>query len=159
MVMMAAGSAAANDMLPTKAAPMPAKPAAAYDWSGLYIGGYLGYVAANSHWDSEAGFVGVPSLTGSTDIFDRDGPWGPISGGLQAGYNCVSPSRLLAGVEADFSFPNHLSATRQLSSAAEGQFSVTDTVEFFGTAWARVGFATNNWLFYATEVSRSIANS
>ena len=150
MVMMAAGSAAANDMLPTKAAPMPANPAAAYDWSGFYIGGHVGYVAANSYWDSEAGFVGVPSLTGSTDIFDHDGPWGPISGGLQAGYNYVSPSRLLAGVEADFSFPNHLSATRQLSSAAEGQFSVTDTIEFFGTARARVGFATNNWLFYAT---------
>jgi len=148
IVMISATSAVANDTLPTKAAPIPSSVAAAYDWSGFYVGGYVGYVAAHSDW--KAGFPAVPPLVGATDIFDDDGPWGPVFGGLQAGYNYVSPSRLLAGVEADFSFPSHLSATRQLSSAAEGQFSITDTVEFFGTARARVGFATENWLFYAT---------
>src|SRR5579864_2974943 len=150
VVMMSASGAVANDMMPAKAAPAPAGLAAAYDWSGPYVGGHVGYGAANSSWDSQAALAAVPSLTGSTDLFDHDGPWGPIFGGLQAGYNHVSPSRLLVGVEADFSFPNHLSGTRQLSSAAEGQFSITDTVEFFGTARARVGFAANHWLVYAT---------
>ncbi|MGO8924154.1 MAG: carbohydrate porin [Xanthobacteraceae bacterium] len=147
MLMMSAADVVASDMTTTKAWSMPVAPTA-HDWSGFYVGGHVGYAAMSSYWNSEA--LGAPTLSGSTEIFDDDGPWGPIFGGLQAGYNYVLASQLLAGVEADVSFPNHLSATRQLSSAAEGQFSVADTVEFFATARARVGLAANNWLVYAT---------
>jgi high affinity Mn2+ porin len=150
MVMMSVSPATANDMLLTKIPPVTADVAAANDWNGFYVGGHLGYMAANSYWNSEAGVTGVPVLAGSTDIFDHDGPWGPIFGGFQAGYNHITPSHLLGGVEADLAFPNHQFATRQLSSAAEGQFSITDTIEFSGTARVRVGLDMNNWLLYGT---------
>jgi len=141
MLLMSAADVVASDMTTTKAWSMPVAPTA-HDWSGFYVGGHVGYAAMSSYWNSEA--LGAPTLSGSTEIFDDDGPWGPLFGGLQAGYNYVLASQLLAGVEADVSFPNHLSATRQLSSAAEGQFSVADTVEFFATARTRVGLAANN---------------
>jgi high affinity Mn2+ porin len=92
----------------------------------------------------ESGHSSAPSYSTTTGPGDR------YSAVFKPATTYVSASQLLAGVEADVSFPNHLSATRQLSSAAEGQFSVADTVEFFTTARARVGLAANNWLFYAT---------
>ena len=150
MVVMSVTTAAASNLQQTKISPATSTLSAPNDWNGLYVGGHLGYMAANSYWNTEPGVTGVPLLAGSTDIFDDDGPWGPIFGGLQAGYNYITPSHLLGGVEADFSFPNHQSATRQLTSAAEGQFSITDTIEFSGTARVRVGLAMNNWLLYGT---------
>jgi len=138
IVLMSASGAAADGMR------------AAYDWSGLYAGAHVGYATAMSDWSSAAGFPGAPPLAGSTDTFDRDGSWGPLFGGFQAGYNYVLPSRLFAGAEADVSFPNHIAATRQLSSAAEGQFAVSDQIAFFGTARARFGYAADHWLFYVT---------
>jgi len=135
-----------NAPLPFKAAPAAAMP---YSWTGFYFGGHVGYAGADSTWTSTPGTV-APSLTGSKDIYDNDGPWGPMFGGLQTGYNYVLPSHLMLGVETDFSFPDHISGTQQLSSAAAGQFSVQDRVEFFGTARARLGYASDKWLVYAT---------
>ena len=138
VALMSAGGAAGDEMPPRR------------DWRGVYAGAHVGYATAISDWSAAARFAGAPPLAGSTDIFDRDGPWGPMFGGFQAGYNVVWPSRLFAGVEADVSFPNHLAATRQLSSAADGQFSIADTVLFSGTARARLGYAADHWLFYVT---------
>ena len=52
-----AGSGAASD-LPVKAPP----PAVAYDWTGFYMGGHLGYAAGWSNWSaSQAGTGFRPS--------------------------------------------------------------------------------------------------
>ena len=137
-------SAADQSLLPARST------APAYDWSGVYVGGHVGYFVGNSDWTANSVLAASPTLSGSTDIFDRDGPWGPMFGGLQAGYNYVFPSHLMLGFEADASFPNHLNSLQTISSAAAGQYTTADKVEFFGTVRGRVGYAFQNWLIYAT---------
>jgi high affinity Mn2+ porin len=145
LVPTATSQAIAGSTIPSKA-PTPALPA----WAGFYFGGHVGYIAANSDWTT--GSIGAGGLlhSGSTDIFDRDGPWGPMIGGLQGGYNYMLSSHFMLGVETDISFPNHLSAAQTFSSATTGQFSITDKVELLGTVRARAGYAFGNWLAYGT---------
>jgi high affinity Mn2+ porin len=149
-----AGSAAAADM-PVKAPPSPA--AMAYDWTGLYVGGHIGYAAGSSHWSAMPTGAAGPAQSGSLDLFNAfngfDG-MGSYFEGFQAGYNYMLPSRWLLGVEADVSFPSTIAGSSTLSSAASGMASYAETVEFSGTLRGRIGYAPNlgatHWLFYAT---------
>jgi high affinity Mn2+ porin len=149
-----AGSAAAADM-PVKAPPSPA--ATAYDWTGVYVGGHIGYAAGSSHWSAMPTGTPGPPQSGSLDLFNAfngfDG-MGSYFEGFQAGYNYMAPSRRLFGVEADVSFPSTITGSSTLSSAASGMASYAETVEFSGTLRGRIGYAPNlgttHWLFYAT---------
>jgi high affinity Mn2+ porin len=148
------GSAAAADM-PVKAPPPPA--AAAYDWTGVYVGGHIGYAAGSSHWWAMPTGAAGPAQSGSLDLFNAFNGFngmGSYFEGFQAGYNYVLPSRWLFGVEADVSFPSTITGTSTLSSAASGTASYAETVEFSGTLRGRVGYAPNlgatHWLLYAT---------
>ena len=81
---------------------MPVKAPASvpsYDWNGLYFGGHVGYGRGSSRVA-----LGEPDPTSFSKSF------GSLTGGIQAGYNRVLPSRLLLGVEADLSVLNALSA-------------------------------------------------
>src|SRR5580692_8633696 len=148
------GSAAASD-LPVKAPPPPA--AAAYDWTGVYVGGHIGYAAGSSHWSAMPTGAAGPAQSGSLDLFNAfngfDG-MGSYFEGFQAGYNYMVPSRWLFGVEADVSFPSTITGSSTLSSAASGTASYAETVEFSGTLRGRIGYAPNlgatHWLLYAT---------
>jgi opacity protein-like surface antigen len=56
------GPATAADLpatLPVKAPPM----STAYDWTGFYVGGYLGYAWGNSNWTTAPGISGSLNLT------------------------------------------------------------------------------------------------
>jgi opacity protein-like surface antigen len=86
MPMMSAADVVASDLTTTKASSMPV---ASHDWSGFYVGGHVGYAAASSNWNSEA--LGARTLSGSTEIFDDNGPWGQYSAVFMA-------PQLLAGV-------------------------------------------------------------
>src|ERR1700726_2526440 len=149
-----AGSAAAGDM-PVKAPPPPAT--TAYDWTGVYVGGHVGYAAGSSRWSAMPTGAAGPAQSGSLDLFKAfngfDG-MGSYFEGFQAGYNSMLPSRWLFGVEADVSFPSTIAGTSTLSSASAGTASYAETVEFSGTLRGRVGYAPNfgnsHWLFYAT---------
>ena len=46
------GAATAAD-LAYKAPPTP--PSAAYDWTGFYVGGHMGYASGNSNWTAASG--------------------------------------------------------------------------------------------------------
>ena len=149
-----AGSAAAADM-PVKAP--PPRPTTAYDWTGVYVGGHIGYAAGSSHWSAMPTGAPGPAQSGSLDLFNAfngfDG-MGSYFEGFQAGYNYMLPSRWLFGVEADVSFPSTITGTSTLSSATSGTASYAETVEFSGTLRGRIGYAPNlgatHWLFYAT---------
>jgi high affinity Mn2+ porin len=142
----ATGSPAAD----LSALPLKAPVLANYDWTGLYFGGHVGYVVPNSDWSTNGLTGGGPSQGGYSDVFDRIGPWGPMVGGIQGGYNYVSPSHFMVGFEADVSFPNHLAGTNTFQSAATGVFSMADKVDLLSTARARAGYAFGNWLAYVT---------
>src|SRR6202171_4401321 len=147
------GSAAAADM-PVKAPP-PA--ATAYDWTGVYVGGHIGYAAGSSHGSAMPTGAAGPALSGSLDLFNGFNAFngmGSFVMGFQAGYNYSTPSRWLCGVEADVSFPSTITGTSTLSSITSGTASYSETVEFSGTLRGRIGYTPNlgttHWLLYAT---------
>ncbi|MGA9891510.1 MAG: carbohydrate porin [Xanthobacteraceae bacterium] len=139
--------------LPTKAPP-PAV-LAAYDWSGFYLGGHAGYAFGGSHWTSAQ--AGVPSVAGAFDFsngYNLSSGTGSYFLGFQAGYDYMTASRWLFGVQADVSFPSFVGGTNTISSIATGTVSELERVEFSGHVLGRVGyapsFAAGHWLFYAT---------
>ncbi len=140
-----AGTAAASDI--------PIKPLVAYDWTGLYVGGHIGYAAGFSNWSATSASVPAPPLTGSLDLFQgynfRTGS-GSYLLGLQASYNYMLPSGVVLGAEADVSFPSVLGASQPIASPLSGQAIYRDEVEMSGTVRGRVGYALGQWLFYAT---------
>jgi len=147
-------SAAAAD-LPVKAPPPPAT--TAYDWTGVYVGGHIGYAAGSSRWSAMPTGAAGAAQSGSLDLFNSFNAFngmGSYFEGFQAGYNYMLPSRWLFGVEADVSFPNTVAGTSTFSSAPTGTASYSEQVEFSGTLRGRVGYAPNfgttHWLFYAT---------
>ena len=145
---------AADAIMLTKTPP-PAAPVA-YDWTGFYVGGHLGFATGSSNWTATQ--PGAASLSGSLDLFNPFDAFKGTGGdllGLQAGYNYMLPSRLVVGAEADVSFPSLLAGSQIFGSALTGTASYTDQVEFSGTVRGRIGYAPNfdgasNWLFYAT---------
>ena len=150
-----AGSAEAGD-LPVKAPPPAAT--SAYDWSGFYVGGHIGYAAGTSGWSATSTGAAAPPIAGALNFFNSydafDGT-GSYFEGFQAGYNYMSPSRFLFGVEADASFPNTVGGTATFASPVAGLASYSEQVEYSGTLRGRIGYAPNlgansHWLFYAT---------
>ena len=118
--------------------PLKAPPIATYDWSGFYVGGHVGYgrgIGRDTLFD--------PNPTAA------DSSFGGLFGGMQFGYNYRLPSRLLVGIEGDFSFPNYLD-DGIVASRSTPTGSLTEKLDFVSTLRARVGYAFNHWLFYAT---------
>jgi high affinity Mn2+ porin len=152
-------SAAAADLplaYPVKAPPLQQ----AYDWSGFYVGGNMGYAGGNSNWTANPTRAGLPSTSGSVDMtlpIDVFAEAGSFFMGIQGGYNYMLANRILLGVEADASFPafqnlNGLSigGLTNFNSPVVGAASYGETVLSFGTVRGRIGYAPGNWLFYVT---------
>ena len=149
-----AGGAEGADLagaLPSKAPP-PVAPVA-YDWTGFYVGGHLGYGAGSSHWSATQAGAAVPSLSGSLDFtnaYNFSSGAGSYFLGFQAGYDYMSAARWLIGIKTDVSFPSFVGGNQTISSALIGTANYLDRVEFSGDVLGRVGYAPGNWLFYAT---------
>jgi high affinity Mn2+ porin len=112
---------------------MPVKAPASvpsYDWNGLYFGGHVGY----SRGSAQVG-LGEPDPTSFRKSF------GSLTGGIQAGYNRVLPSRLLLGVEADLSVLNALSADELAWFRTTADTDLAEKIELMGTLRGRVGYA------------------
>ncbi len=73
--------------------------------------------------------------------------------GFQAGYDYMTASRWLFGVETDISFPSFVGGNRTFSSVPTGMVNNLERVEFSGNVLGRVGYApsfgASHWLFYA----------
>src|SRR5208282_2696203 len=63
-------------------------------WEGFYFGGHVSYVFGTSSYLSNP--PGLPAA-GPVGLYGMDGQFGPLTGGLQAGYNHVAPSGLMFG--------------------------------------------------------------
>ena len=143
--------------LPVKA-PVPYV-APVYDWNGWYAGASFGTVRGASNWSAQPG-PGVPGLNGSFDLpfnFDFMAGTGSYAAGLQGGYNHVFPSRLMLGVEADAILPNSdvlvplsVRGSQTVTSPLSGQASYGESVYYYGSARARVGYAFDHFLLYGT---------
>jgi outer membrane immunogenic protein len=123
-----AASAADLGRAPVYKAP-PAPAPVAYNWTGLYIGGHLGY-----GWGTD-GFSDPTVGTGDIDV---DG----FLAGAQLGYNWQVGSWVF-GLEGDWSWSNG-------DGSVAGPLGSTFTADrnWYATATARVGYAWENWLWY-----------
>ncbi|MBZ9794557.1 outer membrane protein [Mesorhizobium sp. ES1-4] len=113
---------------------------AVHDWSGVYVGGHLGYGFGST--DAAYNLPNTPTIRGTQD-FDIDG----FLGGVQIGYNYQVNSAVL-GIEADISGADIKGHSDEINV---GGGDVYDTkVDWFGTIRARAGYAFDNTLVYAT---------
>ena len=132
----------------------PALPVVAQSpWEGFYAGGNVAALFAGSSAFSTNG-SGVPSSGRTSEVaeehVDFAHQFGPGQGGLQAGYNHVTASGLLLGVEADFSFPAILRSNLQQDIPALGPSVINDNVQIYGSLGGRVGYAFGDVLVYGT---------
>jgi opacity protein-like surface antigen len=135
-----------------KAAPLPT----IYDWSGFYTG--LNAGAAWGSYDPQTSTTPDGIISGATGRVNAAGanqsikPLGFI-GGSQAGYNWQW-GHLVAGIEADVDYL-HLNGATDSPSIRLGPTTQVVIGSYGDANWLamvrpRVGWAANNWLFYAT---------
>jgi high affinity Mn2+ porin len=151
-VLAAAPATAAERPMPVKA-PWQPPVVQAYHWTGLYVGGHLGYAAGRSNWSAPPGLSGSLDLFQSPDIFTGAGSY---FGGLQIGYDYMLSNRVVVGAQLDTSFPGFprngvsIGGTSIFSTPEIGLASYSENVLHSGTLRGRVGYAPSNWLVYAT---------
>jgi outer membrane immunogenic protein len=132
-------------------------PTMAQDWNGLYVGG-----SAGGAWgDSD---TRVNCLSDPQSACDRGIALGAFStrfsssldgflAGGQIGYNFQLHRNLVLGIETDISGTSIEGSDSKHTSGASfnDQIAhVSQEIDFLGTIRGRAGYATGNWLFYAT---------
>lgn len=142
-LLLSSGAVFAADL--PSAAPIVKAPAyvPAFSWTGLYIGGQIGY-----------GWVEADS--GLSQVFNPDyatssgNPNGFFGGGF-VGYNYQFENNLVLGIEADLN-GGSLSSTDSVNSFAFPVFGVTakHELEWFGSVRARLGYAMDRFLPFVT---------
>jgi outer membrane immunogenic protein len=148
------GSAFAADMA-VKAPPAPPPPA--YNWTGAYIGANIG-----GGW-SDRNVSYSPNDPLAAALFGGAGGAPPaaslkesgVLGGLQLGYNWRFNRNWLVGLETDFDWSgvkgSGFSGGVLTGGAVPFTNTVSERVDWFGTARARLGYLpTNNLLTYIT---------
>ena len=131
--------AAAADLPARTYSKAPAMIAAAYDWSGFYVGFNGGYGSSRTCFDS-VGSVGFPAPA----VRDNCGTeTGGVAGG-QVGFNWQTGSWVF-GIEAQGDWAN-LKGTAP-STLIPG-VAVEGKIDGLGLFTGRVGYAMNNALFY-----------
>jgi outer membrane immunogenic protein len=143
LVLLVAGPATAADLsvMRTTAPVMAAVPN--YDWSGVYLGGHLGYGWGDNN---------VTIVTGSPSfpvgfMQPNNGATGFIGGG-QLGLNRQIGVWVL-GIEGDFTGADMAGTARSISPTIAGVFSDnTSHVNWTSTVAGRLGYAWGSWLLY-----------
>ncbi|MBR0834268.1 carbohydrate porin [Bradyrhizobium manausense] len=149
------GSAGAADLVVKAPAAGGSVKSAAYDWSGFYAGMNVGTAWGKSNWKTNGDLgpdSGSLSLANGINIFNEQGSW---FNGLQAGYNYQLSNRFLIGAEADVRFSSFPDAMSNLSIGGASNSNNTGMVYsrniyYSGSVRGRLGYAADNWLFYAT---------
>ena len=123
-----------------RAIPAYQPPAPNYDWTGFYVGAHVGgsWFKSNSKTINTA--TGAP-------FADADGNTSQWGGGIQLGFDYMTPSRVVIGVQADMSSGG--TKTTIISDASDTSANQT-TVFDSETVRGRIGYAADNVLFYAT---------
>jgi outer membrane immunogenic protein len=142
-----AGTAVAADL--PMAPPPPPPPV--FSWTGLYLGGQIGYGWGTDNSNLNV-FVNVapPIFLGSTSSTNVSG----AIGGAHLGYNWQI-NQFVLGVEADVDSTNlngHEVNGLGFVGGVAIPLAVTDKVRstIEGSFRGRIGWAWNNWLFYGT---------
>jgi opacity protein-like surface antigen len=130
-----------------------------FDWEGFYVGGHIGsatdnvsFTQTNVGW-SDLGNLAVGPFPDSNVNTGEAGSLGAtsVTGGMQIGYNWLLPGPFLVGLEADISGTG-LSSTKLTSPPGDpaAVASWTDKLDLYGSVRTRLGWVSDNWLFYGT---------
>jgi hemoglobin/transferrin/lactoferrin receptor protein len=124
------------------------------NWTGLYLGGQLGYAFASLDGvttDGDGTPGGIPA-TESANI-DLD----DLQMGFQVGVNYQLANRMVLGLEGDFSWLRHTGTQEALvtedSALAQAGWLQADTeytLNWLATLRGRVGYAHDRYLIYGT---------
>jgi outer membrane immunogenic protein len=124
--------------MPLKAAPPPVS---TYNWTGFYIGGDGGFASAQSAgtFTNAAGFFPVPYNFNA-------------SGGFAGGFVGAQKQwqNLVVGIEADLQGASLKGNSGALTLLAPSVYTVATNVTTYGSVRARIGFAADRWLLFAT---------
>ncbi len=143
LIAMASTAYAADLIIEEPAAPIVS--AAAYDWSGVYVGASAGFASGTVEWTGEYFDDLGASLGEETGSFDASG-WAL---GLQAGAN-VQFDSIVLGVEADVSWTD-ISGEGDPIDPTDLDPSVPSTqIDWISTIRARAGVAVDQVLLYGT---------
>jgi outer membrane immunogenic protein len=135
-----AGSAMAADLArPVYKAAPPAP--LAFDWSGIYFGGHIGYGWGNTDITDHT-FFG--NLFVPTQKFDTNG----FLGGLQGGWN-YQFGRFVLGSEVDFSWSDVKGDQTSAILGGIASINRSSKAKWMGTATTRLGYAWDRVLVYS----------
>lgn len=110
-------------------------------WTGFYVGGTVGGI----DFSSQAAFSDPVSFAYYGNL---NGNGTGVAAGLTAGYNYQINS-IVVGFETDYSFANISKNTYSVSTYGYS-LQGTNKLDGFGTVRARLGYAFNRTLVYAT---------
>jgi outer membrane immunogenic protein len=141
-----------------------AAPVASWSWSGIYAGINLG-VGVGHNQTIDTGTYDVPAATITSQPYNESlmhSPLGAIGGG-QIGYNLQLNPHVVLGAEADWQATGQKDTicTYTCGSNTVGFFNLggagdstrlldSQQLRWFATARARIGYAANRSLWYAT---------
>ncbi len=145
--LLTAGSAMAADM-PVKA-PLKAPPVVAYDWTGFYLGGNVGYGVARDPFTTASAFTNANLITSFSGDTFRLGPAGVLAG-VQGGYNWQFAPSWVAGVEADWSWTNQDDSACVSGCFTDLNFYPRQKLDWLSTLRGRLGHSQHGWLWYVT---------
>jgi len=148
------GLSAAAVAAPKKRLPPPPPPVPAYNWTGYYVGGNIGYSWGNSNATFSDPLLAVLGLPGASASLKPDG----LIGGGQIGYNWQANNTWVLGLEADIQASGQKDSANVNSNvlvAGHYTINLAQTIEskllWFGTVRGRVGvLATPTIWLYAT---------
>lgn len=123
------------------------------DWTGLYVGGHLGYGLGKSRGVTKTG-NGTPDAVAATESANVD--VSDLTRGFQGGFNYQFANRLVIGAEGEFSWTK-LRATQEAIATespqlAAGSFLQAKTdyrFDWTASLRARLGYAFDRTLLYA----------
>lgn len=142
-------SAFAADM-PTKAPAYKAPVAAPFNWTGFYIGGYVGGAfatgngTANDPFSTAAPFIGPYNLVQPISYNLK----GSVIGGGTVGYN-YQMGQWVVGPEVEVGYLRVTGSGSYTGTATAGETSATSTAgDWYGVLAGRLGYAWDNVLLY-----------
>ena len=134
--------------LPARMEPVaPVAYVPAFSWTGLYIGGELGWIQTNPNYSVGAILLAAPFAV--TSASDKNG----LSYGILVGYN-YQVGQLVLGVEGDF---QGWTAGEIRYTAITGDF-LTAHSKWGGSVRGRLGYAVYQALFYVSGGAAFVSN-
>ena len=137
----AVSSAMAADLPIRKAPPAPPAPVV-YNWSGLYVGGHIGYGWGETDITDRT-LLGDALLI-PTQKLDSDG----FLGGVQAGWN-YQFGRFVLGAEVDFSWADVQGSLTSMIIDTDASVNRSSKATWIGTATTRLGYTWDRVMVYS----------